>query len=253
MGIFSSKLDQKPEFSNIRYNKPYKLTDFFALMLFMYIYIGDFNKDKDQNKIKKHDYISRLDYVHTSFKSYCIHELKCNTNITNEKNTLLKILHDIQNCKITDDNVIKFIYKFDEELKNTDLIIDCTQPRRSIIPEMCYKEVNNHKITLKTSKNMNNIYNQISKLQSFGLIFNDYHINQMIQDKNKDLNKKIVEVITQYKYKNKNKNLGGQSTNIIEAILYRMKNEKLEQQGGKNKSKKTAKPKTKKINQKCRK
>ena len=98
---------------------------------------------------------------------------------------------------------------------------------------------------------MNNIYNQISKLQSFGLIFNDNHINQMIQDKNKDLNKKIVEVITQYK--NKNKNLGGQSTNIIEAILYRMQNEKLEQQGGKNKSKKTVKPKPQKVNKKYRK
>lgn len=245
MGIFSSKPEQTSEFSNIKYNKPYKLTDFFALMLFMYIYIGDFSKD--QNKIKKHNYISRLDYVHTSFKSYCINELKCNTNITNEKDTLLKILHDIQNCKITDDNVIKFIYKFDEELKNTDLLIDCNQPRRSIIPEMCYKEVNDRKITLKTSKNINNIYNQISKLQSFGLIFNNNHINQMIQDKNKDLHTKIIEVITQYK--NKNKNLGGQSTNIIEAILYRIENEKNEQQGGKNKSKKTAKPKTKKQNQ----
>lgn len=45
----------------------------------------------------------------------------------------------------------------------------------------------------------------------------------------------------------KHNNLGGQSTNIIEAILYRMQKEKLEQQGGKNKSKKTTKPKTKSI------
>ena len=56
MGIFSSKPEQTLEFSNIKYNKPYKLTDFFALMLFILV-IFQKTKTKLKNITIYHDQI----------------------------------------------------------------------------------------------------------------------------------------------------------------------------------------------------